>query len=56
MVEELAARHSLPKEVIEGVTQRTGGVPLFVEELTRLPLEEGGMLGSKIFRRRCDSR
>ncbi len=57
MVEELAARHSLPKEVIEGVTQRTGGVPLFVEELTRLPLEEGGgMPGSKIFRRRCDSR
>jgi predicted ATPase len=36
MVEELAARHALAKEVIDGVTQRTGGVPLFVEEVTRL--------------------
>ena len=41
MVEELAARHALPKEMIEGVTERTGGVPLFVEEVTRLLLERG---------------
>jgi predicted ATPase len=41
MVEELAARYALPKEVIEGVTERTGGVPLFVEEVTRLLLERG---------------
>jgi predicted ATPase len=41
MVEELAARHALTKEVIEGVTERTGGVPLFVEEVTRLLLERG---------------
>jgi class 3 adenylate cyclase/predicted ATPase len=41
MVEELAARHSLPKEVVDGVTDRTGGVPLFVEEVTRLLLERG---------------
>jgi class 3 adenylate cyclase len=41
MVAELAARHALPKEVVEGVTERTGGVPLFVEELTRLLLERG---------------
>jgi predicted ATPase/class 3 adenylate cyclase len=41
MVGELAARHALPKEVIEGVAERTGGVPLFVEELTRLLLERG---------------
>ena len=27
-------RHALSKEVIEGVTERTGGVPLFVEEVT----------------------
>jgi hypothetical protein len=32
MVGGLAARHALPKEVVEGVTERTGGVPLFVEE------------------------
>jgi class 3 adenylate cyclase/predicted ATPase len=41
MVRELAARHALAKEVIEGVTERTGGVPLFVEEVTRLLLERG---------------
>jgi predicted ATPase len=41
MVEELAARYALSKELIEGVTQRTGGVPLFVEEVTRLLLERG---------------
>jgi predicted ATPase len=34
-----AARHALPNEMIEGVTERTGGVPLFVEEVTRLLLE-----------------
>jgi class 3 adenylate cyclase/predicted ATPase len=41
MVGGLAARHALPKEVVEGVTARTGGVPLFVEEVTRLLLEQG---------------
>jgi class 3 adenylate cyclase/tetratricopeptide (TPR) repeat protein len=41
MVAELAARHALSKEVVEGVTERTGGVPLFVEEVTRLLLERG---------------
>ena len=41
MVSELAARHALPKEIVDGVTERTGGVPLFVEEVTRLLLERG---------------
>ena len=41
MVGELAARHALPKEIVDGVTERTGGVPLFVEEVTRLLLERG---------------
>jgi predicted ATPase len=41
MVGEIAARHSLSKEVVEGVSERTGGVPLFVEEVTRLLLERG---------------
>ena len=36
---ELSARHALREEVIEGVTERTGSVPLFVEEATRLLLE-----------------
>ena len=41
MVGELASRHALPREVIEDVAARTGGVPLFVEEVTRLLLERG---------------
>ena len=36
-----SARHALSKEVIEGVSERTGGVPLFVEEVTRLLVERG---------------
>ena len=47
MVGELAARHALAKEVIEGVTDRTGGVPLFVEEVTRLLLERGEQGGTQ---------
>ena len=41
MVGELAVRRALPKEMVDGVTERTGGVPLFVEEVTRLLLERG---------------
>src|SRR5215469_778808 len=41
MVGELATRHALSKELIDGVTERSGGVPLFVEEVTRLLLEGG---------------
>jgi predicted ATPase len=41
MVSELAARNALPTDVIEGVTERTGGVPLFIEEVTPLLLERG---------------
>ena len=47
MIEELAARHALAKEVIEGVTERAGGVPLFIEEVTRLLLERGEQGGSQ---------
>jgi class 3 adenylate cyclase/predicted ATPase len=41
LVGELAARRALPKQVVDSVTERTGGVPLFVEEVTRLLLERG---------------
>ena len=47
MVGELAARHALSKEVVDGVSERTGGVPLFVEEVTRLLLERGEAGGSQ---------
>ena len=39
MVGEIASRHALSEEMIDGVGERTGGVPLFVEEVTRLLLE-----------------
>src|SRR6516165_758415 len=48
MIEELASHHALPQEVVEGVTERTGGVPLFVEEVTRLLLERGEQSGQAI--------
>ena len=41
MVAELSARHALPRNLVEDVASRTGGVPLFVEEVTRLLLERG---------------
>ena len=47
MVGELAARHALSREVIEDVAARTGGVPLFVEEVTRLLLERGEQGGAQ---------
>jgi predicted ATPase len=45
MVHEISASHALSKELIEGVSERTGGVPLFVEEVTRLLLERGEAAG-----------
>ena len=47
MVGELSARHALSREVIEDVAARTGGVPLFVEEVTRLLLERGEQGGAQ---------
>ena len=41
MVGEIATRHALSKDVIAGVSERSGGVPLFIEEVTRLLLERG---------------
>ena len=47
MVSELSARHALPRDIVEGVSERTGGVPLFVEEVTRLLLERGEQGGAQ---------
>jgi predicted ATPase len=46
MVGELAERHALSEEMIDGVNERAGGVPLFVEEVTRLLLERGEQGGA----------
>ena len=47
MVTELSARHALSKQIVDGVTERSGGVPLFVEEVTRLLLERGEQTGAQ---------
>ena len=41
------SRHALSEDVVEGVSERTGGVPLFVEEVTRLLLERGEQGGAQ---------
>ena len=47
MVSELSAHHALPRDIVEGVGERTGGVPLYVEEVTRLLLERGEQGGAQ---------
>jgi class 3 adenylate cyclase/tetratricopeptide (TPR) repeat protein len=42
MIAQVAARDALAGETVDTVIERTGGVPLFVEELTRAVLESGG--------------
>jgi class 3 adenylate cyclase/predicted ATPase len=41
MVERVTGGKSLPAEVLQQVVAKTDGVPLFVEELTRMVLESG---------------
>jgi class 3 adenylate cyclase len=41
MVALVAARNALASDSVDAVVERTGGVPLFVEELTRAVLESG---------------
>ncbi|MBV8773285.1 MAG: AAA family ATPase [Deltaproteobacteria bacterium] len=41
MISQLIARHAIPSETLDLVIERTGGVPLFIEELTRAVLETG---------------
>jgi class 3 adenylate cyclase/predicted ATPase len=46
LVEQIAGSKSLPDEVIDQIIERTDGVPLFVEELTKSVLESG-LLGEQ---------
>lgn len=41
MVEQVAGGKALPAEVLQQIITKTDGVPLFVEELTRMVLESG---------------
>ena len=47
MVAEIASRHALSTEAVKGVHERAGGVPLFIEEVTRLLLERGEQGGTQ---------
>ena len=47
MVRDLSSRHALPRDIVDGVSERTGGVPLYVEEVTRLLLERGEQGGAQ---------
>jgi TOMM system kinase/cyclase fusion protein len=41
MVERVANNKPLPPEVVQNITAKTDGVPLYVEELTKMVLESG---------------
>lgn len=41
MIEQVAAQKALSGDTVTAVVERTGGIPLFVEELTRAVLESG---------------
>jgi class 3 adenylate cyclase/tetratricopeptide (TPR) repeat protein len=47
MVAEIASQGALSPELVKGLSERAGGVPLFVEELTRLLLERGEQGGAQ---------
>ena len=41
LVEQIAGSKSLPEEVVDQIVERSDGIPLFVEELTKSVLESG---------------
>jgi class 3 adenylate cyclase/predicted ATPase len=45
MIESLTVGHTLPVAIVERVAEKTDGVPLFVEELTKSILESGQLSG-----------
>src|SRR5712692_4070283 len=47
MITQVAARNALTRETVDAVIERTSGVPLFVEELTRSVLESGTRLAHR---------
>jgi predicted ATPase len=44
LVAQIAGSEALPEEVVDQIVDRTDGVPLFIEELTKSVLESGGPL------------
>jgi class 3 adenylate cyclase/predicted ATPase len=48
IIAELAVRRTLSTDVMRRVSERAGGVPLFVEEVTQLILERGQPVGLQV--------
>lgn len=47
MVEEASAGGELSSDTIDAMVERTGGVPLYIEELTRLMVDSGGRASAR---------
>ena len=47
MIGQLTSGHVFSSEVVESVNERASGVPLFIEEVTRLLLERGDRGGAQ---------
>jgi predicted ATPase len=47
MIAELISQRTLAADVVKRMSERAGGVPLFIEEVTRLILERGEVGGAK---------
>ena len=47
MVEQLTSGKTLPPEVMRQIVDKTDGVPLFVEELTKTVLQSGLLTRSR---------
>ena len=56
MVGEIASRHVLSDETIDGVGERTGGVPLFVEEVSACCSSAARRAARRRSRRPCSNR
>ena len=48
MVANVAGNAALPPEIVEEIAERTDGVPLFVEELTKAVLEAGSQASASL--------
>ncbi len=56
MVRELSSRHALPRDIVEGVSERTGGVPLSSRRLRASCWSVANRAARKRSRRPCSSR
>jgi class 3 adenylate cyclase/predicted ATPase len=48
MIERIAGEQTLPTEMLQQIVAKTDGVPLFVEELTKMVVESAGATGTSL--------